>query len=80
MCGCFILLLSGLLTDEVIRQAELSQGQKSVHSNYAELGMKGKLYNHKQFPVCHAVVSQIKIEVISVPITKNNLTMLNKVK
>lgn len=71
-------MLSGLLTDEVVSQAELSQGQKSVHSNYVELGMKGKPYNHNLFPVCHAVVSQI--EVISVPVTKKYLIMLVKVK
>lgn len=64
----------------MISQVELSQGQESVHCNYVELGMKGKLYNHKQFTVCHGVVSQIKIEGISVPITRKYLVMLNKVK
>lgn len=64
----------------MVSQAELSQGQESVHCSYVELGTKGKLYNHKQFLVCHSVVSQIKIEGVSVPITRKYLIMLNKVK
>lgn len=64
----------------MISQAELSQGQESVHCSYVELGMKGWLYNHEQFPICRGVVSQVKIEGISVPITRKYLIMLNKVK